>query len=65
MAHQVSEKRDIITSFQKILCKTMAERVRIYDGRIDPIFAGQIFHPALQDIPYSSTRRFVFHFPLK
>ena len=41
MAHQVSEKGDVIALFQKVHCKAMAKRVRIYDGRIDPIFAGQ------------------------
>ena len=41
MAHQVSEEGDVVASFQKVLCKTMAKGVWIYDGRIDPIFAGQ------------------------
>ena len=46
VSHEVSKKCDVVTAIQKVLRKTMAKRVRIYDGRIDPIFAGQIFQLA-------------------
>ena len=46
MAHQIGEHSDIIVTVQKAFGKTMAEGMRIYDGRRKTVFCTKIFELA-------------------
>ena len=43
VSHKVGKQRYIVKFFQKILCKTMPERVWIYHFRVQPVFNCIIF----------------------
>lgn len=43
MPHQIGEKSDVITAFQKALCKTMAKRMRVDDHGVQSIPDRQFF----------------------
>ena len=43
MAHEVCQKCNIITSFQKVLGEPVPKRVRIYNSRVDVISHSKLF----------------------
>ena len=43
MPHKVGEECDIIAALQEALCKAMAERVWVYNHRVNTIPGSQLF----------------------
>ena len=43
VSHKVGEESDVVAALQKALCKAMAERVWVYNHRVDIISDCQLF----------------------